>query len=304
MRILVTWGSKHGGTEGVARMLAEALEAHGFQVVAAPAYAVTDLEGFRAAIVGGALYANRWPSEVRRFVNRHMGHLREIPVWFFSSGPLDDIAEGSEIPPAPQVAVLAERVGAKGHVTFGGRLDPEVKGFPASAMAKKKSGDWRSPHQIRAWAAELADQLPKAKPGVPFERPARSIPRLLGYAVAGWGLLAVIMAVLVPLAGLGWALLAHGVAAPLVFTALAWRYFRVPGSRDPLPTAVAWSAVVALLDLAVAAGLLERSLAMFQSIGGTWLPYILILVVAWAVGNLATMMPDTAGADVQRDDEG
>ena len=31
---------------------------------------------------------------------------------------------------------MMEKVGAKGHVTFGGRLPADAKGFPASAMAK------------------------------------------------------------------------------------------------------------------------------------------------------------------------
>jgi menaquinone-dependent protoporphyrinogen oxidase len=297
MRVLVTWGSKHGGTEGIARMLAEALQAHGFDVVATPAYVATDLEGFRAVIVGGALYANRWPAEVRRFVNRHLKQLRAVPVWFFSSGPLDESAEGGDIPPAPQVAVLAERVGAKSHVTFGGRLEADAKGFPASAMAKKMSGDWRNPHQIRAWAAQLADELPRARPGTPVEPPARSIPRLVTYAVAGWALCAATMAAFVPLAGIGTALLAHGIAAPLFFTALAWSYFRVPGARDPLPTAVAWIAIVALLDLLVVAGLVERSFDMFRSVGGTWLPFALIFLVTWVVGNLASAIPTKRNAE-------
>ena len=37
------------------------------------------------------------------------------------------------IPPVPQVQELLERIGARGHVTFGGRLPADAKGFPASA---------------------------------------------------------------------------------------------------------------------------------------------------------------------------
>jgi menaquinone-dependent protoporphyrinogen oxidase len=58
MRVLVTWSSKHGGTEGIGRMLAEALGAHGLDVVAAPVAEVGEVDGFDAVIVGGALYAN------------------------------------------------------------------------------------------------------------------------------------------------------------------------------------------------------------------------------------------------------
>ena len=48
--------------------------------------------------------------------------------------------------------------GARGHVTFGGRLRPDATGFPANAMARKLSGDWRDPDQIRGWAASVAAQ--------------------------------------------------------------------------------------------------------------------------------------------------
>ena len=129
-------------------MLADVLAAKGIEVVATPAAEVREVEAFDGAIVGGALYANRWPASVRHFVNRHSEGLRRIPVWFFSSGPLDDSADQAVIPPTRQVAVLAERVGAQDHVTFGGRLAPDAHGFPASAMAKTRSGDWRNPDRI------------------------------------------------------------------------------------------------------------------------------------------------------------
>ena len=103
-------------------------------------------------IVAGALYANRWHRHARRVMSRNASALRELPVWLVSSGPLDSSAEERDIPPTAQVAKLAKRVGARGHVTFGGRLAPDAKGFPASAMAKKRSGDSRSPAHVRRWA--------------------------------------------------------------------------------------------------------------------------------------------------------
>ena len=46
---------------------------------------------------------------------------------------------------------MMEKVGAKGHITLGGRLPADAKGFPASAMAKKMAGDWRNLEEARAW---------------------------------------------------------------------------------------------------------------------------------------------------------
>lgn len=293
MRVLVTWGSKLGGTEGIGRILREALEAHGFEVVASSADEVRKLDAFDAVIVGGALYANRWPRNVRRFVNGHVEQLRKVPVWFFSSGPLDDSADHEDIPATMQVTVLAERAGAKGHITFGGRLEPNAKGFPASAMAKTKSGDWRNPERIRAWAAKLAAELPHARPGTPIDHPARSIWRLLAHAVVGWALCAATMGALLHLVSLTAALVIHAVSAPLFFSALAWHYFHARGARDPLPTAITWTAVVMLLDLVVVAGGVQRTLAMFESITGTWLPFALVFLAAWGTGSLMSTMPWT-----------
>jgi menaquinone-dependent protoporphyrinogen oxidase len=118
MRILVTWSSKRGGTEGIGRTVGEALQGNGLEVLAAPVNEVRAIDSFDAVIVGGALYANRWPRKLGRFVNRHAKQLRKVPVWFFSSGPLDDSADCEDIPATTQVADLAERVGAKSHVTF------------------------------------------------------------------------------------------------------------------------------------------------------------------------------------------
>jgi len=92
-------------------------------------------------------------------VKRHAAELRQRPVYFFSSGPLDDSAARREIPPVRGVKALMKRAGARGHVTFGGRLAPDAKGFPARAMARKLSGDWRDAGQVRAWAGSVAAQL-------------------------------------------------------------------------------------------------------------------------------------------------
>src|SRR6266508_6155978 len=112
MRVLVTWASKRGGTAGIGALIAETLRANGVEVVATPVEQVTSLAGFSAVIIGGALYANLWPWKLRRFVNCNLRALRNVPVWMFSSGPLDASADAKDLPPAPVVSVLAERVGA------------------------------------------------------------------------------------------------------------------------------------------------------------------------------------------------
>lgn len=291
MRVLVAWGSKRGGTAGIGRILGESLQTHGFDVLAVSIDEVLTLDSFDAVIVGGALYSSRWPRNVPHFVNHHVNELRRLPVWFFSSGPLDASADAGTIPATRQVAAIAEKVGAKGHATFGGRLEPDAKGFPASAMAKTRSGDWRNADQIRAWAAELASELPRATPGRPIERPAHSISRLLTHAAAGWALCAATMVALGNLPSPAIALAVHALAAPLFFTVIAWHYFRERGAREPASTALAWTVIVAVLNLLFIATAALHSLAIFKGFAGTWLPVGLIFVAAWATGAVMSMLP-------------
>jgi menaquinone-dependent protoporphyrinogen oxidase len=289
MRVLVTWGSRRGGTEEIARAVGEELRSDGLQVEVLSPGEARRAADFDAAIVGGALYANRWHRDARRFVLSQEKRLRRVPVWFFSSGPLDDSAGRQNIAPPRQVRSLMERVGALGHVTFGGRLAPDARGFPASAMAKKLAGDWRDFARVRAWASEIAEALPAARPGVAHELPGGSVPRLVAHGLVGWAACAALMGALLALASQGVALAVHAVAAPLIFSAVARAYFRLDGARPPLSAALEMTAVVMAMDALLA--LVLQDGAMFLSVAGTWLPFALIFLVVWMTGEIALMMP-------------
>jgi menaquinone-dependent protoporphyrinogen oxidase len=159
MHVLVSHGSARGGTAGIAEIVAEGLRAAGHTADVVPARQVRDVGRYAAVIVGGALQAQRWHPDARRLVKRHAQDLRTRPVWFFSSGPLDDSASRTEIAPTKQVARLYAHVHARGHTTFGGYLAPDARGFVASKMARTRAGDWRDPPRIRAWATQIGETL-------------------------------------------------------------------------------------------------------------------------------------------------
>ena len=281
MRVLVTWGSKLGGTAGIAAIIGETLRRHGHDVVAAPAREVHDLDEFDAAVIGGALYAFRWHRDARRFVDRHQDELRRIPVWFFSSGPLDDSAERDDIPPRPGVLARMERVGALGHVTFGGRLEADVKGFPAQAMAKEHAGDWRNPARIEAWADDVARALPTAQSAAAIAPPGSSPGRLIGYALAGWTLCAAVLLSLTEAGRPVAATVLHAIAVPIVFAVVALGYFRPRGAVEPLPGALAFTVIFGALH----AILIEPDPLRY------WLPLALVFATTWATGAITAMMP-------------
>ena len=159
MKVLVAYGSKRQGTAGIADVIAAELRRRGIDTDLVDAGDVRSVDPYDAVLVGGALYASRWHRDSRRLVKRCTKQLRARPVFFFSSGPLDDSAEEEEIPPTGQVRRLMDRVDAREHRTFGGRLLPDAEGFPAAAMAKDHAGDWRDEDSERQWADHVADVL-------------------------------------------------------------------------------------------------------------------------------------------------
>lgn len=160
MRVLIAYGSKMGGTHGLANWLAHDIEELGdFEVDVRAAEMVSSVSSYDAVIVGGALYTFRWHPEARRFVRRFQKDLQRKPVWLFSSGPLDDSSLHEDILPVRFVRNTIDKLGARGHITFGGRLVPEPQGSLAKTMAKEQAGDWRDPEQVREWAAKIAAEL-------------------------------------------------------------------------------------------------------------------------------------------------
>jgi menaquinone-dependent protoporphyrinogen oxidase len=164
VRVLVTYGSKMGGTAGIAEVIGDELRHQGLDVEVLPAHVVRTGERYDGYVVGGALYASRWHREARRFVRRHARELRDRPTWLFSSGPLDDSANEHDLPPVAVVRRLGHLIGARGHVTFGGRLPADATGFPASAMARDRAGDWRDLERARSWAVGIARAVEGSTP--------------------------------------------------------------------------------------------------------------------------------------------
>lgn len=158
MKALVIFGSERGGTAGLAALIGEAFRREGWTAEVRDATVDAPVDG-DICVIGGALYMNRWHRSARQFVRRHARTLSEVPVWMFSSGPLDDSARAGDLAPVRQVQEIAARVEAHGHMTFGGRLEPNAKGFLARSMAKKQAGDWRDPQQVAEWVHEICHTI-------------------------------------------------------------------------------------------------------------------------------------------------
>ena len=158
MKVLIVFGSERGGTAGVAQLAGASFRDAGWTAEVRDASVPGPVDA-DAVVVGGALYANRWHRAARHFVRRHEAALLDRPVWLFSSGPLDDSARAGDIAAVPQVQAIARRLEARGHMTFGGRLEPGAKGILARQMARKMSGDWREPDHVAEWVRQILHDL-------------------------------------------------------------------------------------------------------------------------------------------------
>lgn len=120
--------------------------------------------------------------------------------------------------------------------------------------------------------------------GGTLEAKARSLGRVAAHAFVGWLLSTGTMEAVLLLSNRTTATFIHGFAAPAVFVGVSASYFGRANAWAPLRAAIAFAVIVALLDLAVVAGLLEHSLTVFRSVAGTWLPLVLVFLATWTTG--------------------
>lgn len=157
---LVAYGTKNGSTAEIAEHIASVLRGIGLDADVRPAAEVRDVGRYDVVVLGGALYMGRWHRDARRFARRHRHALADRPVWLFSSGPLDPSASERDIPPAPGARRAVQRLGAEGHVTFGGRLEAGARGRIARTILEQgRGGDFRDFDRIAAWATGIAADL-------------------------------------------------------------------------------------------------------------------------------------------------
>lgn len=108
----------------------------------------------------------------------------------------------------------------------------------------------------------------------------------LAHALVGWGLCGATMGIGLAKTTLERALVIHAVAAPIIFGVVSAVYFEYFAYSSPLTTALGFVAVVIGMDFFVVAMLIQRDLAMFKSVPGTWLPFGLIFLATYVVGSL------------------
>ena len=138
-KVLVAYGSKMGGTAGIAERVADTLRGRGHQVTLAPAGEVPRGTAWDAAVVGSGLYAGHWRREAVRLLEapRPARARSRGGCGSSTAGPWATSTPTTPSPCPRRCRRLAERLGAEDVVTFGGRFRAEdASGLIAKAMAQ------------------------------------------------------------------------------------------------------------------------------------------------------------------------
>ena len=111
---------------------------------------------------------------------------------------------------------------------------------------------------------------------------------ILFHAFIGWVLCAATIYVGRSVTSMQTTLIIHVIAAPIYFVILSWIYFTRFNYTRPLQTALIFMGFIITGDFFVFALLVNRSLAMFASLLGTWIPFALIFASTYLTGLIVT----------------
>ena len=124
----------------------------------------------------------------------------------------------------------------------------------------------------------------------------RKIVVILVHAFTGWALCAATMMIGMAIMSIDTAMIVHAIAAPIIFTLVSLVYFNRYNYTSPLATALIFVSFVILVDFFLIALVINRSLEMFTSLLGTWIPFALIFSSTYVTGLLVKRgsQPQTA----------
>jgi hypothetical protein len=111
---------------------------------------------------------------------------------------------------------------------------------------------------------------------------------ILLHAFTGWAICGVTIGISFKFTTILNALIIHAVAAPVVFGIISFIYYRNFNYTSELKTATIFLIFTMTVDFFLVALIIQKSLAMFESLLGTWIPFILIFISSYIIGKLFT----------------
>ena len=163
-KVLVTYASKTGCTQGIAERIGARLEAAGATVEVVPVGGKATPDGYDAVVVGSGARIGKWQGGARKWVAKHAADLKDMPVAFFTAclTLASDPEKTDEVRAYTDPVIEESGVQPVDIGLFAGWFVPEKFGtLGRAALQKMESpvGDFRDWDAIEAWADGLADRL-------------------------------------------------------------------------------------------------------------------------------------------------
>ena len=111
---------------------------------------------------------------------------------------------------------------------------------------------------------------------------------ILAHALVGWALCAATMGIGMAVTTLQTALIVHAIGAPIFFFGVSLLYFSRFHYTTPVPTALIFVGLVMVVDFLLVGLVINKSLDMFTSALGTWIPFVLIFISTLLTGRVVT----------------
>jgi len=163
--ILIAYATKYGSTAEIAEKIGQTLRDIGWRTDVRAAEEVRDLNGYKAVIIGSAVYAGTWRKEAVDLLTTHAAQLAQRPVWLFSSGPTgtgdpSELMKGWHFPEAQRP--IADHIQPRDIAFFHGHLNLKRMSLPEKMLVKAMkapTGDFRDWTAITTWANGIAEAL-------------------------------------------------------------------------------------------------------------------------------------------------
>lgn len=162
-KILVTYASRGGSTQGVAHTIGAELVKQGFDLDLRYILDVKDVKPYQAVILGAPIRMGRWLHEAQHFLSMHEKVLTQKQVAFFvvSMTMHEDTQDNRQ----KVLEMIAPSVGLVTPLDIGlfaGAVKPSKLKFFWRMVVKLMhvpEGDFRDYEAIRMWAEQLAGQI-------------------------------------------------------------------------------------------------------------------------------------------------
>jgi len=112
----------------------------------------------------------------------------------------------------------------------------------------------------------------------------KQISIIIALGLLGWALCGAIMFIGMSVMSIEKTLIVHAIGAPVIFSLISLWYFRKFRFTSPPLTAALFLLVVIFMDFFLVALIINKSLEMFQSLLGTWIPFVLIFLSTYLTG--------------------